>query len=183
MLNAFYNPAEAVLDVKKMGDWTTTLSVMAISVILLALSPLLFMKSLVWQMPLVVIGTMVVGIFLGGIFLKIVLSILGADKPHYFEIVTAITYSIAPLSLAVLAGSLIGLIPYLGMALAGLVVMAGGIAMISTQLRAIQELTETDLLTSVVASWFVMSLGAGISSMIFAWSSFMGIAKMLFGMA
>lgn len=171
MFNAFYNPAEAVMDAKKFGDWAATIGVLALTAVMLVVAPILAMKTFVWYLAVGAIGFLVVGVFFGGLLLKIVLSILGADNPGYFETVTAITYSIAPFATALFVGSLLYLIPIVGIVLAGVLVLIGGLAMSATHIRAIKELCETDLLMAVVAGWVVMSIGVSVGYLVgFAYS-------------
>ena len=173
MFNAFYNPVEAVIDAKKFGDWAGTIGVLALTAVLLVLAPIIAMKTFMWFVALGAIVFLAVAVFLGALFLKIVLVILGAKKPGYFETVTAITYSLAPLATALLVGSILMLIPVLGIALAGLLVAVGGVAMGATHIRAIKELCQTDLLMAVVAGWVVMSMGMSLGYLIGLGYSFM----------
>jgi hypothetical protein len=159
MFNAFYNPAEAVIDAKKFGDWTTTLGVLALTAVLIAVAPIIAMKSFIWYISLGAIAAIVVGVFIGGLLLKVVLSILGAKNPGYLETVSAIVYSAAPLASAMFVSSLLLLIPVVGIVLAGFLMVIGGLAMSATHIRAIKELCHTDLLMAVIAGWVVMSMG------------------------
>lgn len=180
MLNAFYNPAEAVLDAKKFGGWGTTIGVLAIAAVLLALAEIIALKSFTWYVSLAIIVGVAVVVFLGGLFIKIALSILGAKNPGCFEAVSALTYSLAPMSIALLAGSVLYLIPTVGIVLAGLLVLIGGVAMGATQIRAIQELAGTDLLMAVVVSWVVMSIGISFSYLMGFVLSFMTMGTTMF---
>ncbi len=160
MWNAFYNPVEAVEDAKRFGEWGTTIAVMAISAVILSLVPLIWIKSFIWYLPLIGIVVVAGGMFLGALLMKIVLSILGVKNPGYFEMVTASTYSIAPLSVAFLAGTVFSLIPYVGIVLMAFFAVLGGITSTATYFRAVQDLAGTDLLTTLVAVWIVGSMGA-----------------------
>ena len=170
MLNAFYNPGEAIEDAKSMGEWIVTIGVLVVSAVILAATPLIALKVLSWKIPLGVIGTVIVGVFLGALLLKMALSILGAKDPAYFGTVTALTYSMAPLSLGMLAASLLVMIPKVGVVLAALAAAVGGIAMAATQLRGIVELADTDIVTALVASLTVTMMGAMFSYMSFMWN-------------
>ncbi len=170
MLNAFYNPGEAIEDAKSMGEWIVTIGVLVVSAVILAATPLIALKVLSWKIPLGVIGTVIVGVFLGALLLKMALSILGAKDPAYFGTVTALTYSMAPLSLGMLAASLLAMIPKVGVVLAALAAAVGGIAMAATQLRGIVELADTDIVTALVASLTVTMMGAMFSYMSFMWN-------------
>jgi hypothetical protein len=163
MWNAFYNPAEAIEDAKKLGSWGYTLGALVIAAVLFALAPVIWLKSAEWIVPVSVLVGAPVGVFIGALFLKIVLAVLGAKNPGYLECLTAIAYSLAPLSVAVLAAVVLSLIPYAGAILAALVAMIGGIASTAAYLRGIMELTETDLLTSIVSIWIVASIGTALS--------------------
>lgn len=163
MWNAFYNPAEAIEDAKKLGSWGYTLGALAIAAILFALTPIIWLKSAEWIVPVSVLIGAPVGVFIGAFFLKIVLSVLGARNPGYLECLTAVAYCLAPLSVALLAAAVLSMIPYAGAILAGLIAMIGGIVSTAAYLRGIMELTETDLLTSVVAIWIVASIGTALS--------------------
>ncbi len=164
MINAFYNPGEAILDAKKLGGWLSTIIVMLISAVLFAVALPIVAKAFIWKFSLAAIVAFAIGMFLGGLFLKISLSILGAKNPGYFESVTSFVYAAAPLSLAVFVSSLLYLIPKVGMIFAGLVVLIGGIAMFAAQIRAVKELAKTDLLTSIVALGVVSFSGVGIAA-------------------
>jgi len=170
MLNAFYNPIEAVEDARRFGDWSSTIIVMAVAAVLLAITPIIALKSFAWEASLIAFVAFFAGVFLGGLFLMIALAILGAKKPGYFESVTSISYSTAPLSLALFAASVLLLIPTLGILLATLVAVTGGIVMAATHIRAIMELTKADLLTALVAPWIVASIGVAMSYLATAWS-------------
>jgi len=163
MWNAFYNPKEAIEDAKSFGGWGYTIGVLALSSIILALAPVIWMKAFVWQIPLAALVGFPIVAFLGALFLKIILVILDAKNPEYIGCLTAISYSLAPLSITLLAAVLLNMIPYAGIFLASLIVMIGGIASAATYLRGIVELAETDLLTSVVASSVVASVGSALS--------------------
>lgn len=167
MLNAFYNPAEAVVEAKKIGSWGTTIGILALTGVLGLLAAVITMRSVAG----LVVGAgfflgFVIFAFLGGLFLKTGLSILGAKNPGYFEAVSTLVYSWAPIASAAFVSSIIALIPVIGFAIAGIVMALGGIAMAATQIRAIIELMHTDLLMSVVASWIIMSIGISIGYMV-----------------
>ncbi len=170
MINAFYNPGEAILDAKKLGGWGSTVIVMLISAILYAAAMPIFAKAFVWKASLVLIAAFVVGSLLGGLFLKIALTILGAKNPGYYETVTSLVYGTAPFSLAVFVSSLLYLIPWVGLILAMLIVLIGSIAMTAAHIRAVKELTKTDLLTSLVAMGIVSFSGMGIIAAVYSLS-------------
>ena len=163
MWNAFYNPAEAIEDAKSFGGWGYTLGALAVSAILFALTPVIWLKSAEWIVPVSVLIGAPIGIFIGAFFLKIALSLLGARNPGYLQCLTSIAYCVAPLSVALLAAAVLGMIPYVGAILAGFVAMVGGVSSVAAYLRGIIELTETDLLTSIVAVWIVASIGTALS--------------------
>ena len=168
MLNVFLNPVEAIEEAKKYGEFVITLAVLAISAVLIAAAPLIAAKMLlIWIMIGIFFG-FIAGAFLGAFFLMVVLSILGAKKAGYFESLTAITYSFAPLSVALFAASILLLIPWIGLALAALAAVFGGIVMVSTHLRALIELTETDLLTAIVSAWIITAIGSVLGYITFA---------------
>lgn len=170
MLNAFYNPQDAVLDAKKLGDWVSTAAVMFISAVLIAAVPMIFFKAFLWKLSLITFGSVIGGLLVCGLFLKIALSALGAKNPSYFDTATSAVLGAAPFSAAFFASSFILMIPKAGMYLAMLVMAAGTIAMISAQIRAMKELTKTDMLTALIAFWIVSSAWAVIGYMAFTFS-------------
>ena len=179
MWNAFYNPKEAIEDAKGVGSWGYTIAALALSSILLALTPVIWLKSFTWIVPLAVLVGVPVGAFVGALLLKVALSVLDAKNPGYLECLTSIVYSVAPLSVTALAAVVLNLIPYAGFYLAMLVAMIGGIASTAAYLRGIVELTETDLLTSVVATSIVASIATALSYVV-VMSTFV---SMMVGMA
>ncbi len=168
MLNAFYNPADAVLDAKKLGDWASTVLVMVCSGILIALAPMLIFREIFWKMSLIALVSFIGGAFLGGLFMKIVFSILGAKNPGYFEAVTSIVLGAAPFSAAIFIGSVLNLIPKVGLMLFALLAVIGGITMAAAHLRAVKELMSVDLLTAVMGTWIIA--GVGVTMAYFAYS-------------
>lgn len=182
MINAFYNPADAILDAKKLGDWASTIVVMAVSGLLFAVALPVAVQSFVWKWALALLATFIVGALFGGLLLKIALSVLGAKNPGYFESVTSIVYASAPFSLAALVGSLLFLIPKAGIILAAIAALFGVIAMKATCIRAVRELTKADLLTSLVAIWIVASAGAAIGAAVYAFSMVAALVALIIGL-
>jgi hypothetical protein len=179
MLNVFYNPVEAIEDAKGMASWKITLAVVAISAVLFGISGLIAARMLSILVLLGIIAVFAVSLFVGAFFVMLALWILGAENAGYLETLTALAYSFAPLSAAAVAGLVLGFIPYAGTALSLAVLMAGSVMMVAIQLRALKELTETDLLTVLVASWFVMTIGSVIPSIFIASSTLMGLLSAL----
>jgi hypothetical protein len=175
MINAFYNPGEAILDAKKLGGWGSTIVVMLISAVLFAVSLLIVSKSFIWKVSLASIAAFAIGMFLGGLFLKISLSILGAKNPGYYESVTSLAYGAAPFSLAVFISSLLYMIPKVGLIFAGLVVFTGGIAMFAAKIRAVKELAKTDMITSIAALGVISCTGIGIAAALWSLTFISGI--------
>ena len=183
MLNVFINPVDAIDDAKRFGEWAITIAVMAISAVLIAAAPLIAAKMLMLKVMLGVFAGIIAGTFLGALLMKIVLSILGAKNPGYFESLTAIAYSFAPLSAAIFASSLLLLIPLAGLPLAALAAIFGGIVMVSTHIRALIELTEADMLTALVSSGIIAIIGSAFGYITFAASIMAGLLSAMLSAA
>jgi len=163
MLNVFFNPADAIEDAKKYGEWVITIAALAISAVLIAVIPMIVMKSFIWKISLMTLGGLIVVPFVGALFLKVALGILGAKNPGYQDCMNSIVYAMAPLSVVVLASSLLMMVPYAGTYLAVAVGGFGIMVALATNLKAIVELAETELLTAIAAMW------ATVTAVILAW--------------
>jgi hypothetical protein len=159
MLNAFYNPVEALHDAKAEKSIGTTLIVLVIAAVLTALAAWIAMGVFSWYVELIIIVVAVVSALVSGLLLKVALSILGAKDPSYFAGLTAATYSLAPLSAALVVSAILAKIPVLGIVLVILLMMVAGVAMGATLIRGVMELAHADLLMALVSAWVVLGIG------------------------
>ncbi len=159
MINAFYNPVEALHDAKADESIGTTFIVLLIAAVALILAQIIATGVFSIYAVLGIIVTVVVSALVGALLLKIAMAILGAKEATYFAALTAITYSIAPLTAALLISAVLILIPVIGMILAALLIMVASVAMGATLIRGVMELGHADLLLALVCTWVVMGLG------------------------
>lgn len=167
MINAFYNPEDAILDAKRLGNIASTICVMLISAVLFAAVPMIAMKSLAWKLPVAVLCATIFTEMFSACMLMLAVRTLGAKNPACFDSLTSAVYGSAPFALAAIASSALYIIPYAGKPLAIAVLMIGGVACASAHTRAVKELTSTDNLNAIAALGIVTMAWAAAAAI--AW--------------
>ncbi|MCX6815572.1 MAG: YIP1 family protein [Candidatus Aenigmarchaeota archaeon] len=158
-LDILKNPVSALEKAKKSKNTNKSIIVLAESAILFALTSIVaIMKgtgfapasySLVAVSAIIIFLVILIFSMIIGYAMKIIVNILGG-KGGYYEGLTAISYSLMPVSVAVFVSSLLSLVT--GGPIIGIIVLIIGFASgISLLYRSIKELFKTDMLTAFIA--------------------------------
>lgn len=150
------NPVKSLLDAKKKRNMKKTALVLIEESILFALATgILVAKTGFYDVLLImsmaaIFFVALVGVLLFGLVIHVISTTLGG-KGRYFEGLTAVVYSVVPISVGVFIVSLLALVPL--MTLLQVIVLALTFALgFSMFYRAIKELYSTDMITSFVAA-------------------------------
>jgi len=151
----FKSPLDAIKRAKREKNLNKTVEILIATWIFISLS---FLLTSLRAFPSWVSVALAVFIFLLGIIcqiifgylVKIIMNILGG-RGKYFEGITAITYSLVPMSVGLLATAILAFIhPAIG-AILGFIIIAVTTAMsFSIYFRSIKELFNTDILTTFI---------------------------------
>ena len=145
-------PAAAIAAAKKEKNLGKTFVMLLVASIVAAVS-MLFIMRFSTESVLVAILTLV-GAFVGSIvfaFLVKKFMWIMAKKATFFDALTMITFGLFIMSWAYLIGGIIGLIPYIGYWLSGLILLFAFVLANAVMLKAGMDYFECDLLTIIIA--------------------------------
>jgi len=183
IIDIIKNPAEAIKSAKKEGDLMKT-SIIMIEGLLFAVVAMIIMMarfgfdvgSVLSLVATVFVGGSVAMIVLGYL-LKITMNILGGHGSFY-EGLTAVTYSVIPLSVGLLIVAVLSYIPILGIFISFLIMSVLGVMGAALFYRATKEMFATDMITTMVGI-SVLILGLFIAFYISAITGVLGMSSML----
>ncbi|MFH0949352.1 MAG: YIP1 family protein [Candidatus Aenigmatarchaeota archaeon] len=155
-LDVFRHPVNALAAAKKSRNMNSTIKTLLCVSALFGIAAALITYKI---FPIPPVAAMAgIGIFVfslvcmlfSGLVIQIISNTLGG-KGEYYEGLTAITYSHAPISLGVLITSIFLFVPIIGIAI-GIIAISLSLAYgISMLYRGIKELFKTDMIVSFVA--------------------------------
>ena len=155
------NPSVAIAKAKKKRDINKVSLLLVLEWFIISLSILLafsFRSSFLYSLSIAVMFFFVgipLTLFLA-LLLKIVVTTLGG-KGRYYEALASITYGMLSLSLGIFVSSILFNIPFLGILLGLLTLIASACLTIATFYRAVKELFSLEIFTAWIGIGLVMT--------------------------
>lgn len=168
MLNLFVSPRKAIAEAKHTRSFAYTFLLLVLTGVAAFLGTVAFLESLAAEvilLALLVMATAVVGILVTALLVRIVMALLTGTK-GYYEALTLITLPKFIGAVGFLIASLLGLIPYAGPVLMGVVMVFVAALVLAFMLKLGMELYSTDVLIVVIGIGVValaVASGAGIA--------------------
>jgi hypothetical protein len=190
LINLIKNPSAAILKAKRAKSYSTTLMVLVIEWLLIGIAAAIIPANLgtmgafvgaVLGGVLFITGIICVGFF--AFLLQLVMRTLGG-KGNYLHGLTAITYTMFPLSLGIFILAILSLIPILGIFLGFIAMSMLAVMSMAILYRSVKELFSVDMITAligisvlmlglVIAFWMTAAIGtAGNLSTLMSMSGF-----------
>jgi hypothetical protein len=177
MSDIFVEPGKALQRIKSEHSLGKTVGVALLTAVLFAIAiPLFFINlspSLAAPRPLGVVGPVLLavavfiftflGLLLTGFVTELVANALGG-KGTYFSGLSAVSYSSFIAAVGFIIGTILSFIPFIGIAIAAIVMLIFLPLSIAVCYRAVKELFEMDMITAFVT---VACITTGISAAIF----------------
>lgn len=190
LINLIKNPSAAILKAKKTKNYSTTLMVLVVEWLLIGIAAAIIPANLGTIGVFVGIG-LGIGLFIMGIIcvgfcaflLQLVMRTLGG-KGNYLHGLTAMTYTMFPLSLGIFILAVLSLIPILGIFLGFIAMSILAVISMAILYRSVKELFSVDMITAligisvlmlgfVIAFWLAAAIGtAGNLSTLMSMSGF-----------
>lgn len=169
MLNLFVSPRKAIAEAKHNHSFAYTFLLLILAGVAAFLGTVAFLESLAAEvilLALMVMAAVVVGVLVTALLMRIVMALLTGTK-GYYEALTLITLPKFIGAVGFLIASLLGLIPYAGPVLMGVVMIFVTALVLAFMLKLGMELYSTDALTVVIGVGIVVLViasGAGIAA-------------------
>lgn len=168
MLNLFVSPRKAIAEAKHNHSFAYTFLLLVLTGVAAFLGTVAFLESLAAEvilLALMVMATVVIGVLVAALLMRIVMALLTGTK-GYYEALTLITLPKFIGTVGFLIASLLGLIPYAGPVLMGAVMVFVAALVLAFMLKFGMELYSTDALIVVIGIGIVIlavASGAGIA--------------------
>lgn len=181
-MKIFFQPSEAIKDIKKEKSLGKSISILAIAAVIFAIIAAVGVSRITAVLPAGItmpqfaqygIGIAAVAtflcVFIGGLFigwiLQIAMTTLGA-KGDFFAGVTSIAYPLLIISVSTLIATFVAFIPLIGPVIAFIISLILVTIAFAFTYRAIKELFATDMITAFIGVLIVWSaaIAAGLYS-------------------
>lgn len=153
MFDILFSPLKAIASAKSERSIGKTMLVLLVASLLAAIDFFLITKKFSGIYFLIALGILL-GTFLGILFLAVLLQLtiyVISQRGGYFEALTTLSYGCFIMASGYLVSSILGLVPYIGIVLSGIIILFATILSITVMLRAAIELFQIDLLTAIIA--------------------------------
>jgi hypothetical protein len=149
MISLLYDPVEAVDEAKKMRNFGTSFLVLVVASLFMALAMIIGTRGLAWLPAIILFIVIIVLSLFAGLLTQLAFTTL-TGKGGYFEGFTVVVYPMLAPAAALLIGSILILIPYIGMILSALLMAIAMILGYATFFRAAKELFHTDYVVALI---------------------------------
>ncbi len=173
MLNLFVSPRKAIAEAKHTHSFAYTFLLLVLTGVAAFLGTAAFLESLAAEvilLALLVMAAAVVGTVIIALLVKLSMGVLTGTK-GYYEALTLLTLPQFVGAIGFLIAALLGLIPYAGPVLMGVVLVVAATLAYAFSLKLGMELYATDLLTVIIGTSIVyLSVALGV---------YAGVAKVM----